>query len=332
MKFENADFEIIKFKIGNIIYDILIPIGKISCWTLSLSNAIGPMLRDEIKRELPQNKQFLAIIFSFILENLGHFFKIDKAIYIKHYGFSTCLFDEDEILQIINNLNDLKIKFPNHAIIIRSIPKNYIYNLQHEFKPIISRLIWQIDDVKNKWLKRTDVKNDLEILKKFNLKHVVYDETIEDEKLNECINLYEKLYIEKYSKFNPKININYLKFLLKEKIISLHCLEKENKILAFCTIYISGNQITSPMLGYKECEIPLYRAIMAIVPLVAIEKNLKLNFSGGAGNFKKNRGGQPNIEYYLIIDDHLSIWRRLSYSFFKFIINGFEGSLKSILK
>lgn len=330
MKFKNANFDIKKYKIGNKFYDIAIPYKNSKCWTLSQSIAIGPMLREEIARELPIHRQFFTKILSFILEIFAHFLQIDKAIFIKHYGFSTCLFEENEIKQIIENISNLKLEFPNHAIILRSIQKNQITNINHNAKPIISRLIWVLNDVKKDWQNRTDVKRDLQLIEKYNLQYVIYDNAISDEKLQKCIKLYNQIYIEKYSKFNPQINEKFLRFLLKEKILSLHCLEKDNKIMAFCTIYIDDMQITSPMLGYEICDIPLYRAIMIIAPQIAIEKNLKLNLSSGANVFKKNRGARPMLEYYLVIDSHLPFWRKIGFSFFQKILNLFEGELSKM--
>jgi hypothetical protein len=56
--------------------------------------------------------------------------------------------------------------------------------------------------------------------------------------------------------------------------------------------------------------------------LEARERHLLLNQSSGAGNFKRTRGGRPNIEYSVVYERHLWPHRRLAWQGLAQAING----------
>jgi hypothetical protein len=62
------------------------------------------------------------------------------------------------------------------------------------------------------------------------------------------------------------------------------------------------------LIGYNT-ELPqtagIYRLLCALLFQEAIQKRLVLNFSSGAANFKRLRGGKPLIEFSAIYSRHL---------------------------
>jgi hypothetical protein len=54
--------------------------------------------------------------------------------------------------------------------------------------------------------------------------------------------------------------------------------------------------------------------IIALTFEVVIAEGWNINLSGGAVAFKRNRGGQPIMEYGAVYDRHLSRARRLAVS------------------
>jgi hypothetical protein len=70
-------------------------------------------------------------------------------------------------------------------------------------------------------------------------------------------------------------------------------------------------------VGYDtslDRQIGLYRMIIALTFEVVMAEGWNINLSGGAAAFKRNRGGQPIMEYGAIYDRHLSRARRLALS------------------
>lgn len=327
MTFKHAPFRIDNMKIAGRDYDIAIPKPNSNCWTMSLTNAIGPMMREEIKREMPKFQGFFFSIISHVFEIFGKIFNVDKAIYLNHYGFSTCLYNPQELNEINSEIAKLQSQYKDYAIIFRSIPKPFLEELNFDFKAIPSRIIWMLKDAKIEWQNRRDSLRDVKITAQYGLENKTYIGKINPIKLKKCNQLYEELYIEKYTKYNPRFSFEFFNELVEKQILNIHTIEKNDEVLAFCGTYFKNGQISSPLLGYEKSQIPLYRAIMTLQPIEAIKKNAALNLSGGAPIFKRNRGAKPLLEYYIIMDKHLPKWRRFGYWVFQKILSSFESDL-----
>ena len=73
--------------------------------------------------------------------------------------------------------------------------------------------------------------------------------------------------------------------------------------------------ISTPMLGY-DTNLPqdmgLYRLLCAKLHSIAEERQRDINFSSGAGEFKKLRGAKAEIEYTAIYAKHLPFYKQIT--------------------
>ena len=89
--------------------------------------------------------------------------------------------------------------------------------------------------------------------------------------------------------------------------------------------FIRNGHMTTPLFGYDTGLPPalgLYRMLSMVTYREARERQLLLNQSSGAGNFKRTRGGRPNVEYSVVYERHLPAGRRLVWQALARTING----------
>jgi hypothetical protein len=65
----------------------------------------------------------------------------------------------------------------------------------------------------------------------------------------------------------------------------------------------------------------IYRLLTQACLNEAIRQKKILNFSAGAAQFKRLRGGEPEIEYSLIYIQHLNVFRRVTWRIMAFLLN-----------
>jgi hypothetical protein len=168
--------------------------------------------------------------------------------------------------------------------------------------------------------------------------------------------LYGLLYLDKYSPFNPQFTANFFRLALEERLLTFRAYrapavavgrgdwgpalsEVEGRSLHNASLrlsepyqkagdidavlgYFSRNAImTQPIFGYdtgKPQKLGLYRLLSLRVLQEGRERGLLINASGGAGEFKRLRGGVPALEYNAVYLNHLPPtrqrpWRRLKW-------------------
>ena len=147
----------------------------------------------------------------------------------------------------------------------------------------------------------------------------------EMEILNRIVELYEMLYLEKYSKINPQFTSLFVLNCLLNKTITIKLLingsspiptgtkldhgHDNNDIFVLKSIstihgvigfWNRGGILTTPLLGY-DMKLPqkvgIYRLLSLEIMKTGREKNLLVNASGGVGDFKRKRGAQTFIEF-----------------------------------
>lgn len=327
----NADFKFDTLNIGRKNCNILLPTGHNQCWTISQTIAIGPTLREEISRE---NMGLLGILYraaTYIFEHFGKIMKIDNAVFPYCYGFSTNLYNEGEIANLLENKNLLQEKYRNSAIILRSLnEKCFDLKSLHKYKYLPTRVVWYCDDLQAEVLSRKDTKSDNKAFAKSGLSWNEYDIDASKDKLPRIIELYKILYIDKYSKHNPDFSQEYLFYLISQGVLKLRCLETQNgEIVGFLAYFSTNNAISAPLIGYDADykSAPIYRIIMSEAANIAHRSKKALNHSGGAAKYKTNRGFTPLVEYMLIIDSHLPWWRRFGYTIISYVFRKFEKQL-----
>jgi hypothetical protein len=317
MSLTNADIRFDAVELNGRHITVAVPQSRNRCWVTSLCTAIGPMARQEIAREMTLPASLAARSLSAVFETLGRWLRIDDVVFPDHRLLTTSLYEPAQLADMVVCRAVLAARYPDRAIVIRSLnTRDHARYIDRRCWPF--RVVWLIGDVVGECLQRRDSRRDLELLAGLNLTRKAYSKDMSEDTLTACLDLYRALYLTVYSVFNPDYEAGYVKQLMAEGALELLTLEDDSgHIEAFCGLHAFGDTLSVPLLGYNKArprEEGLYRAVMALAIQAAAQRGLRLNLSAGAPNFKRNRGATPCMEYLLVIDDHLPVWRRWGYA------------------
>jgi len=254
--------------------------------------------------------------------------RIDKVIYVNNWLLSTNLYPnltDDQLLRIRNLLVD---RYPDHAIGFRSI--NEVDSLHcfrslanSGFQLVATRPIYIVDANDASHFKSRMFKSDLKVLK--NTDYNVVDESqIRPQDIPRIVDIYRKLYVDKYSNLNPKLTEQFIELVIENKILELKLLKKDGRVDGVLGFVAKNGVINSPLFGYDTSlpkELGLYRMISTLLSLEAKERGLLLNMSSGAGRFKTLRRANPYIEYNAVYTKHLNLKRKLPWAILKTLMN-----------
>lgn len=129
-----------------------------------------------------------------------------------------------------------------------------------------------------------------------------------------CAQLYELLYVDRYSAGNPQFTPEFIAFAIRERVLTLLVLEDRaaNTIDGVLGYYVRGGFLTTPLFGYdthQPSEAGLYRLLSLKVLQEGYRLGVTVHASGGAGGFKRQRGATSTVEYMAVYTAHLP-WRR----------------------
>jgi hypothetical protein len=271
-----------------------------------------------------------------ILNGLGLLLKssrINRVVHVNNWLVSTNLYPSLTAAQIKQIINILKLRFPQHAIVFRSLNQTLNPTILEACtklgcKKVPSRKIYFLSpsdpsytNAKSRWL----VKRDYALLAK-NGYRVIPAHEIKESDIPRILQLYHALYLDKYSFHNPQITEAFLRLALQENILQLYVLCKNNQIDAVLGFFTRNGAMTTPLFGYDTSlpqELGLYRMLSAVLLSIAEKNQILLHESSGAAQFKRNRGARGDIEYSVVYDRHLPLYRRWSWSFLEKILTAF---------
>jgi len=112
--------------------------------------------------------------------------------------------------------------------------------------------------------------------------------------------LYDAVYLDRHC----RLNAQYTAAFFRETVDSgaMRCLvlrDGEGEIRAFALLQQAGDVLTAPAVGYDTArpEAGYYRQLVAALLGHVERERLLLNYSAGAGDFKRKRGGVPMMDY-----------------------------------
>lgn len=287
------------------------------------------------KEELNKLQQpFLEKILYLILTVLGWILKlgkINKVVILNNWMVSTNLYPSLSDLQITEITHFIQKQFPNHAIIFRSLNcltnqllMNHLRNLNYDL--ILSRQVYLLNANDLSQLPqraKSILKKDFKLLdsQAYYLHKSLENSTIDSKRLAD---LYQDLYLDKYSYHNPQFNQHYFKLALESGAFQVQTLVQNERIDAVLGFYILQGVMTTPLFGY-DTNIPqkvgLYRMLSAQLVREANQRNLLHHQSSGAAEFKRCRGCMGTMEYNAVFVEHLPFYRRVVWKILKFLAN-----------
>lgn len=318
----NALMDVAALQLAERAFLIVLPTARQTCWLTSLGVTYGKAARDEIARETPSLQNTILRLASHAAEAWIALTGADHLAFVNHPLFSTSLYGGWDGEGLDGAMQALTEAYPDRAIAWRSLNRadtpGVIEGLQRLGARLLpSRIVWRIDDPSTQWAPRTDVKADLRLAEAGNLR---FEPALQPSNatLERVLSLYREVYLDKYSSANPDYAPAWLRAAVESGALDLSLVrDPDGRIAAFAAEHVYDRQLTGPMLGHdqtRQRELGLYRIAMSLSVARAAAEGLKVNYSGGAGRFKRHRGATPEIEYAAVYDRHLPSWRRLGYA------------------
>ena len=271
----------------------------------------------------------LATGFTHGLGQVLRFAKFNNVVNVNNWLFATDLYPKEfseDFIEFVSSY--LKRRFPAHAIIFRSINPCTNQTIYQSLKKqnshlIASRQIY-LSDTKNDSMFKTRIfKSDLKLLRESHYE-IMDGKQLKDEDFPRVVELYKMLYIDKYSHVNPCLSTHFVQFLVRENLLQLKVLKKDNLIEGVVGYFSRNHIMTSPFFGYNQSKSQhseLYRLLSTILMLEAKEKGMILHQGAGASFYKKLRRAESHLEYMAVYSSHLSLRRRMAWQLIKQLMN-----------
>lgn len=256
--------------------------------------------------------------------------EINKVVVVNNWLFSTNLYPKINQEQIAKISNFLKKKFPQYAIVFRSVStyenrELYLFLKSNKFQMIASRQVYFINTLKESTFQSRMYKSDLKALRESTHELVKHQE-IKETDIDRIEKLYRAVYLDRHSSLNPQLNVNFIKLALENQLLYMQGLRKDGCLDAVAGYYCRNGVMMSPLLGYdtkKSKNSKLYRITSVMLTQEAKDKKLLYHLSSGAAVFKKLRRAEGNIEYMAVQHDHLPFRRRLPWRLLRWVMNSF---------
>ncbi|MBK8782541.1 MAG: GNAT family N-acetyltransferase [Anaerolineales bacterium] len=265
------------------------------------------------------NSPLAEVVVKAVMKPVGWYFRyseLDKVVFVNNYLLSTNLYPSVNSDQLSAVSEALIQWFPDRAIIFRSVDQKknpHIYQTLDEigYDLVLSRQVWYMEPVAA--LKTRQCKEDVRVLKKAGY-DVVSGKDLSDDELHRAVQLYELLYLQKYSYYNPQFTFDFLKLARDEDTLHMYGLKKDGQLNAIMGFFIRNGAMTQPLFGY-DTSLPLEEGLYRLLTLVTLQEGVKrgllVHASGGVGKFKKVRGGESVTEYNAVFTKHLPRKRQL---------------------
>lgn len=242
------------------------------------------------------------------LGKLSYLLGIDKTIFIGNYPISTSIWNAEQENELLSIAKKMRVLNPSYYIGVRNLlPHRHptlISNLKSfGYLGIPSRVIYEFDLRCENVPIPSHLKRDLALLKKLNLDVQVCSK-LDQDSLIRIHDLYQKIYLHKHSLLNPQYTVQFFDDVVNQGVMSCLLIRGlDQQICSFALLLRAGHTLTVPALGY-DTKFNLegsYRVLFAAIYTYAKDQRLLLNYSSGAGDFKRKRGGIGYLEYTYLV-------------------------------
>jgi hypothetical protein len=245
---------------------------------------------------------------------------VNKVVNVNNWMMSTNLHGRWSGASVPDLRECLVERFPDHFIAVRSLTDWADADLIRQMRAggwrlIPSRQVFVMDDPGAEWGARSNCRRDLKRIELLD-DHIADLEVLLEGDAERISELYQDLYIGKYTALNPAFTPDFIRLTHETGILRYRGARDPRGALSAVAAALDDGEVLCPQLVAYDRSRPrsdgLYRTAMALSVLMACEAGMRLNWSAGAGNFKLTRGGRPVVEYTAFFDRHLSTPRRLA--------------------
>ncbi len=144
--------------------------------------------------------------------------KINKVVIVNNWLFTTNPYPPIDSVTMQAIVRTLSQRFPDHAIVFRSVTRETAETCfdalkDNQFDMIASRYVYLTDGNDDQVFKTRIFKSDLKLLRERPYT-VLEGQQISEKDIPQIQELYNALYIQKYSSLNPQFNQNFIRHAL----------------------------------------------------------------------------------------------------------------------
>lgn len=241
---------------------------------------------------------------------------IEQVVFVNNWLLSTNLYPPLQPSQIKTIRDFLCQSYPDRAIVFKSVNTRLTADLlsglqQAGFLAVISRQVYILDPATKKHTQHDSWRRDCRVKRKttYRWRDSSQLKASDIERLKE---LYDDLYIRKYSLLNPQFNAHFIAQAIRQDWLKIFALGQDDRIDAMIGYVVRDGILTTPMVGY-DCSLPQSLGLYRLAVLKTLEdaesQGLILHQSSGAADFKRSRGAEAALEYNMVYVQHLP-WRQ----------------------
>lgn len=268
--------------------------------------------------------------------------RFNHVVQVNNWLLSTNLYPALSPGQLAAVIDEIRRRYPRHAILCRSlnrttcgryleavqkkgcklVPSRQIYLLhgRREQDAASAEAVSQPVNAKARWL----VKRDRGLITK-NGYTISGPADMQPEDVPRIKELYNMLYIHKYSVCNPQFTEQFIHLAIEKGTLELYGLRKNGRLDAVLGFFVREGIMTAPLFGYDTTmpqKTGLYRMLSAVLIGIAEERGLLLHESSGVGQFKRNRGAVAELEVTAVYDRHLPFMTRACWTILEKLLCG----------
>lgn len=318
------------------INDLFLPVTVMntvddSSYVVSLYNQYITYAREELwELGSPRLEWFLDKV----LTGFGQVLKfggLNQTVIVNNWLLSTNLYYDMSKTELKKITDYLTEHFPNHAIVFRSICEsfapevyNHLKNLQYQ--SVLSRSILLFEAKSLSDLTRSQRKQLIRDKKLIEENATYSVKEIEDTKyFKDIVAIYNKLYIDKYSRHNPQFNESFIATAWEHNFLKIiGVFDQDDHLKGVLGYFQIEDTITAPLLGY-DTNVPredgLYRILTYLLTSEGFKLHANIHRSAGVADFKKLRGSRNELEYIFFYSKHLPLKQRLVWRIFSSVYN-----------
>ncbi|NJK45490.1 MAG: GNAT family N-acetyltransferase [Pleurocapsa sp. SU_196_0] len=224
------------------------------------------------------------------LEGLGallHFGTVDDVVFVNNAPVSTNLHPDLTLPELRTVTEHLTRAFPSCAIGFRSVHgrdsrlPEFLRELGYRLVP--SRSVTFVPTRDAAFKGKRDVRQDARLLR-----HSGYVtrrlESPSQAELERIAELYRLLYLEKYSRHNPRFTPAFMEMASRTGMLEFLVLERDGRLDGVIGLYVRAGYLTVPVLGYDTHlprELGLYRMLSSLIAHEAHRRGVDLHASSG---------------------------------------------------
>lgn len=276
---------------------------------------------EEMRRHRTHWLRFFLSPFFWMLKGWFRFSQINKLAIVNNFFLSTNLYPNLPSTEVDRIFSFLKKTFPDHVLLFRSLnsysEKDLSQTLQKlGFHLITSRSIYFFDPKlydsigsKKRWI----IQKDQKLFEQEGIEKLSHEDFhLKD--APEIKRLYDLLYLEKYSRFNPDFTVRFFEEAIGNKTFTLSGFRHHGHLVAVIGFFKTKNVMATPIVGYDPTlldKLGLYRMLTAEMIKQSLSTQTLFHMSAGVGHFKRQRGAFQEIESMAVFYRHLPLYRRL---------------------